>query len=68
VIGRILSYDPRRGAGEIAPEDGAENIFFHVSELERAGIARAVAGERVTFDVKIDHALGRRFAVNLSQA
>ncbi len=43
---------------------GAE-ISVHANELERAGFARLADGERLSFDVKTDRALGRSFAVNL---
>jgi CspA family cold shock protein len=64
VNGAVKSYDPRRGVGVIAPDKGAE-ISVHANELERAGFARLADGERLSFDVKTDRALGRSFAVNL---
>ena len=64
MIGTVKSYDARRGAGQIASEDGPD-IFVHSSEVERAGLARLAPGDRLNFDIQTDRALGRTFAVNL---
>lgn len=63
--GVVRSYDARRGAGLIAPDQGGPDIPVHVSEVERAGFNGLVSGERLVFDVQTDPALGRSFAVNL---
>ena len=68
MIGAVKSYDARRGAGQITPDDGVADVFVHVSEVERAGLARLSPGDRLSFDIKTDRALGRSFAVNLSRA
>lgn len=62
--GAVISYDARRGLGVIAAGKGGQ-ISVHANELERAGFARLADGERLSFDVKTDRALGRSFAVNL---
>ena len=65
MIGNVKSYDARRGAGQISPVSGATDVPVYSSEVERAGLARLSPGDRLSFDIKTDHALGRRFAVNL---
>jgi len=67
VIGFVKFYDPRRGMGEITPEGKSTGVFVHVSEVERMGLASLIQGEKLRFDVRVDIALGRRFAVNLAQ-
>ena len=64
--GIVKSYHARRGLGEIRIDSGDDTIFIHVSEIERAGLAQISPGDRVSFDVKTDRALNRRFAVNLA--
>ena len=64
--GAVKSFDARRGAGLITPDGGGADVFVHVSEVERAGIARIAAGDRFSFDTQTDRALGRTFATNLS--
>jgi len=63
--GAVKSYDARRGLGFIIPDNGGVDIAVYSSELESAGFPRLASGERLSFDVKIDRALGRTFAVNL---
>ncbi|MGE0661882.1 MAG: cold-shock protein [Hyphomonadaceae bacterium] len=63
MIGAVVSYDGRRGA--IAPDAGGDAIAVFASEVERAGFAGLARGDRLSFDVKSDRALGRTFAVNL---
>jgi cold shock protein len=66
VKGSVKSYDPRRGMGAIAPDGGGIEVPFFASEVERGGFARVAEGDRVSFDVRTDRALRRRFAVNLA--
>lgn len=63
--GVVKSYDGRRGLGFIAPDQGGADVAVHASEVERAGFAALVSGDRLVFDIQTDRALGRSFAVNL---
>jgi CspA family cold shock protein len=65
-VGIVKSFDPRKGSGFITPDDGGEDMFVHVSEVERAGIARLSAGDRLSYDTQTDRALQRSFAINLA--
>lgn len=66
MIGTVKSYDPRRGVGAITPARGGSEIAVFVSEVERAGLACLFVGDAVSYDIRIDKASGRTFAVNLS--
>lgn len=66
--GTVTSYDLRRGTGFIAPERGGADIAVHVSEVELAGFSGLASGDRLSFDIKTDLALGRSIAVNLRAA
>lgn len=63
MIGAVKSYDGTRGI--ISPDLGGADIAVHASEVEYAGFARLTTGDRLSYDVKTDRALGRSFAVNL---
>jgi CspA family cold shock protein len=65
--GAVKSYDGRLGAGLICPDRGGPDIAVHASEVERAGFARLASGDRLSFDVQTDKAMGRSFAVNLNR-
>ncbi|MES1156446.1 MAG: cold shock domain-containing protein [Alphaproteobacteria bacterium] len=63
--GVVKTYDPRRGMGELAPDDGSPDVTVFVSEIERAGLARLSPGDRLSFSVQSDKMLRRKYAVNL---
>jgi CspA family cold shock protein len=67
-FGRIKTFDARKGAGLITPEAGGEDVYLHISAVERAGLSALAAGERVSYDLQIDRARGRSYAVNLELA
>lgn len=51
-IGTVKFFNPTKGFGFIAPEDGAKDVFVHISALERAGLSTLVENQRVSFEVK----------------
>lgn len=62
--GTVKWFDARRGYGFIAPDDGAQDAFVHITTVERAGLATLSEGQRVEYELNRDK--GRRFAaVNL---
>jgi CspA family cold shock protein len=48
-IGTVKWFDPRRGYGFIQPEDGLQDVFVHISAVERSGIGNLHEGQRVSF-------------------
>lgn len=63
--GVVKNYDPRRGMGELTPDNGSADIVVYVSEVERAGLAKLEPGERFSFTVQTDKMRKRSFAVKL---
>jgi CspA family cold shock protein len=61
----VKAYDSRRGLGEISRVDGGADVAVFVSEVERAGLANLVIGQRLSFAVQSDPQRKRRFAVRL---
>ena len=47
--GTVKWFNATKGYGFIAPEDGTDDVFVHVSALERAGLATLRDGQKVTF-------------------
>ena len=47
--GTVKWFNATKGYGFIAPEDGTEDVFVHVSAVERAGLATLHEGQRVDF-------------------
>ena len=42
------------------------DVFVHISAVERAGLSRLVEGQKVTFEIKTDKMRGKVSAENLS--
>ncbi len=65
--GTVKWFNTQKGFGFIAPEQGAKDIFVHISALERAGIQKLDDGQAVTFDIESGRD-GRESASNLALA
>ena len=64
--GTVKFFDVKKGFGFIKPEDGAKDVFVHISAVEQAGLATLTEGQRVDFDVVTER--GRSAAGNLKAA
>ena len=51
-VGTIKWFDAVKGFGFIAPEDGGQDAFVHISALERAGLSSLNEGQKVTFELQ----------------
>ena len=65
--GTVKFFNPAKGFGFIQPDDGAKDVFVHISAVERAGLGSLNENDKLTFDVeKGDN--GKLSAVNLKKA
>ncbi len=65
-IGTVKFFDAGKGFGFIRPEDGAKDVFVHVSAVQNAGMDTLSEGQRVSFDVVTER--GKLAASNLKAA
>ena len=49
--GTVKWFNPNKGYGFIAPDEGGKDVFVHISALERAGIDTLNDGQKVSYDV-----------------
>ncbi len=66
--GTVKWFNGQKGFGFIAPEGGGNDIFVHISAVERAGLSGLAEGQRVSFEVKADPKRGKSSAENLKLA
>jgi len=66
-IGTVKFFNPDKGFGFIAPEDGGDDAFVHISAVERAGMRTLDKDQRVSYDLEKDQR-GKTSAVNLQAA
>lgn len=65
--GTVKWFNSTKGFGFIAPEHGSQDIFVHISAVERAGLRGLNDGQAVTYDLESDRN-GRQSASNLALA
>ena len=62
--GRVKFFNAQKGFGFIAPEDGGNDAFVHISAVEKAGLNSLVQDQRVSYELETDQR-GRTSAVRL---
>jgi CspA family cold shock protein len=65
-IGTVKWFNPQKGYGFIQPDDGSQDVFVHISAVERFGIGNLFEGQKVSFEVERGDR-GKTSAVNLKQ-
>ncbi len=66
--GVLKFFNPKKGYGFIAPDNGARDVFVHVSAIEEAGLkfgADEGRGTRLYYEVEADQKSGKPKAVRL---
>ena len=66
-IGTVKFFNPDKGYGFIAPEDGGADAFVHISAVEQAGMRTLEQNQRVQYELAPDKR-GKQAAVDLQQA
>jgi CspA family cold shock protein len=67
-IGTVKFYNTQKGYGFIKPDEGGNDIFVHVTAVERSGMGALVEGMRISFETEPDKRGKGPKAVNLQQA
>ena len=67
-IGTVKWFNSTKGFGFIQPDDGATDVFVHVSAVERSGMNSLVEGQKVSFEIVRDRKTGKNSADNLRAA
>lgn len=67
-VGTVKFFNTTKGFGFIQPDDGASDVFVHISAVERAGMRTIVEGQKLSFDIVKDNRSGKNAAENLQAA
>jgi cold shock protein len=66
--GTVKFFNAQKGFGFIQQENGAPDVFVHISAVERAGMRGLVEGQKLSFDIQADRKSGKSSATNLQTA
>lgn len=62
--GIVKFFNTAKGFGFISPQDGSQDVFVHISEVERAALSTLTENQRISFEVQRGQN-GKCSAVNL---
>lgn len=67
ITGTVKFFNADKGYGFIAPDDGTNDAFVHISAVERSGMTTLNQNQRVTYELEEDRR-GKMAAVNIQHA
>ena len=62
-IGTVKWFNPTKGFGFIAPQDGGKEVFVHITAVQKAGLQGLDENQKVSYDVVTER--GKAAAANL---
>jgi cold shock protein len=66
--GTVKWFNSQKGFGFIQPDDGAADVFVHISAVERAGLSGLNEGQKISYEVVTDRRSGKNSADQLKAA
>lgn len=66
--GTVKWFNSKKGFGFIQPDDGGNDVFVHISAVERAGMDSLNEGQKVSYEIVLDRKTGKSSAQNLVAA
>ena len=66
--GTVKWFNSKKGFGFIQPDEGGNDVFVHISAVERAGMHGLNEGQKISYEVIADRKTGKSSAQNLAAA
>jgi CspA family cold shock protein len=66
--GVVKWFNAQKGFGFIQPDGGGQDVFVHISAVERAGMSGLNEGQKVSFELEKDPRNGKTSAGQLGAA
>jgi CspA family cold shock protein len=63
--GTVKWFNGQKGYGFIQPDAGGNDVFVHISAVERAGLGSLNEGQKVSYEVERDPRSGKMSAGQL---
>jgi cold shock protein len=65
--GTVKWFNETKGYGFIQPDNGGNDVFVHISTVERAGLRSLNEGQKISYEIEQDRRSGKESATNLQQ-
>ena len=63
--GTVKFFNKSKGFGFISTDNGTEDVFVHISEVNKAGLDNLAIGDKVNYDLDVNIKKGRADARNI---
>ena len=63
--GTVKWFNAQKGFGFIQPDDGGQDVFVHISAVERAGLGSLNENQKVSYEIERDQRSGKNSAGQL---
>lgn len=63
--GTVKWLNTTKGFGFIQPDGGGQDVFVHISAVQRAGLRELQDGQKISYEVVADKRSGKSSAENL---
>ena len=50
--GTVKWFNPTKGFGFIAPDEGGKDVFVHISDVSKSGLTNLNEGDKVAFNIQ----------------
>lgn len=61
--GTVKWFNATKGYGFIQPDEGGQDVFLHISAVERAGLSNVNEGAKIEYEIVADR--GKQSAGNI---
>jgi CspA family cold shock protein len=66
--GTVKWFNGQKGFGFIQPDNGGNDVFVHISAVERAGLGSLNEGQKIGYELERDQRSGKVSAGQLQSA
>ena len=63
--GKVKWFNDQKGYGFIKPDEGGNDVFVHISAVERSGLKTLQDDQAVSYELHTDERRGKTSAVDL---